>query len=123
MAIWNILQTFGIFYDNLELYMLCSFGTFFPVLVYCAKKNLATLIGSAPPPGYATFGRNQSIKFYYTRKKIVKDFAYMCRGNPAIDFCFRHLPLKINHWTQSYDFDLQRQRCKNASVVKILQRS
>jgi hypothetical protein len=61
-AIWNIFRTVG---------------TFFPVLVYCAKKNLATLIGSAPPPGYATFGRNQSIKFYYTRKKIVKDFAYI----------------------------------------------
>jgi hypothetical protein len=33
MAIWNILQTFGIFYDHLEhfetiWYTLCSFGTF-----------------------------------------------------------------------------------------------
>jgi hypothetical protein len=40
MAIWNILQTFGIFYDNS---ILCSFGTFFPVWVIFTKKNLATL--------------------------------------------------------------------------------
>jgi hypothetical protein len=25
-------------------YILCSFGTFFPVLVSCTKKNLATLV-------------------------------------------------------------------------------
>jgi hypothetical protein len=25
---------------------LCQFGAFFPVLVYCTKKNLATLLGS-----------------------------------------------------------------------------
>jgi hypothetical protein len=35
MAIWIILQTFGMFYDHLVY--------FFPVLVSCAKKNLATL--------------------------------------------------------------------------------
>jgi hypothetical protein len=34
MAIWDI-------YDHLV--HSCSFGTFFPVLVYCVKKNLATL--------------------------------------------------------------------------------
>jgi hypothetical protein len=26
-------------------YIFCSFGTFFPVLVSCTKKNLATLVG------------------------------------------------------------------------------
>jgi hypothetical protein len=35
MAIWNILQKFGIFYNHLVY--------FFPVLVTCTKKNLATL--------------------------------------------------------------------------------
>jgi hypothetical protein len=35
-AIWNILQTFGIFY--IHLVHLCSFGTFFPVWVSCTKK-------------------------------------------------------------------------------------
>jgi hypothetical protein len=35
MAIWNSLQTFGIFYDPLE--HLGSFGTFFPVLVSFTK--------------------------------------------------------------------------------------
>jgi hypothetical protein len=46
---WNILWPFGIFYGFLGYfvtiwYILCSFGTFFPVLVSCSKKNLATLI-------------------------------------------------------------------------------
>jgi hypothetical protein len=39
---------FGIFYGHLRYFItiwciLCSFGTFFPVLVSCTKKNLATL--------------------------------------------------------------------------------
>jgi hypothetical protein len=49
MVIWNILQTFGIFYRHLGYFMtikyiLCSFGTFLLVLVSCTKKNLATLV-------------------------------------------------------------------------------
>jgi hypothetical protein len=48
MAIWNILQTFGMFYVHLVdflfiWYIFCSFGTFFSVLVSCSKKNLAAL--------------------------------------------------------------------------------
>jgi hypothetical protein len=34
-TIWYILWSFGIFYG--------LFGTFLPVLVFCIKKNLATL--------------------------------------------------------------------------------
>jgi hypothetical protein len=44
MAYWNIFRTFGIIMTI--WYILCSFGTLFPVLVSCTKKNLATLIGS-----------------------------------------------------------------------------
>jgi hypothetical protein len=49
MAIWNILQTFWIFYRHFGYfitiwYILCSSGTFFTALVSCTKKNLATLI-------------------------------------------------------------------------------
>jgi hypothetical protein len=45
---WYILWSFGIVYGHLRCfvsigYILCSFGTFFPVLVSCTKKNLATL--------------------------------------------------------------------------------
>jgi hypothetical protein len=52
MAIWNILQTFGIFYGHLGYlmtmwYIFRSFGTFFPLLVPCTKKNLATLLLSS----------------------------------------------------------------------------
>jgi hypothetical protein len=44
-----ILWPLGIFYDHcvhfmIIWYILCSFGTFFPVLVSCTKKNLATLV-------------------------------------------------------------------------------
>jgi hypothetical protein len=38
MVIWNILRSFGICYGRLVI-----FGIFSPVLVYCVKKNLATL--------------------------------------------------------------------------------
>jgi hypothetical protein len=41
-AIWYILRPFGIFYGHLV--MLWSFGIFFPVLVYCVKTNLATML-------------------------------------------------------------------------------
>jgi hypothetical protein len=56
-------------------YILCSFGTFVPVLVYCVKKNLATLvkngwqsrsINDEPDAGIRThdvgFGLNRSVK-------------------------------------------------------------
>jgi hypothetical protein len=62
MVIWNILWSFGIFYGHLEYFMviwniLWSFGIFYChlemlrgifslVLVYCVKKNLATLISA-----------------------------------------------------------------------------
>jgi hypothetical protein len=40
---------FGIFYGHLGYcmtiwYVLCSSGTFFPILVSCTKKNLASLL-------------------------------------------------------------------------------
>jgi hypothetical protein len=41
-AIWYILCPFGIFY--VRLVILLQFGIFFPVLVYCNKTNLATLL-------------------------------------------------------------------------------
>jgi hypothetical protein len=48
---WNILIciVYGLFYRHLGYFMtlwyiLCSFGTFFPVLVSCTEKNLATLL-------------------------------------------------------------------------------
>jgi hypothetical protein len=48
---WYILWPFGIFYGYLGYviticYILCSFGTFCPVLVLCTNKNLTTLIPS-----------------------------------------------------------------------------
>jgi hypothetical protein len=42
MSILNILWRFGIFYDH--WYILCSFGTYFSVLVSRTKENLATLL-------------------------------------------------------------------------------
>jgi hypothetical protein len=41
MAVWNILQTFGILSDRLVHLVLIWY--IFPVLVSCIKKNLATL--------------------------------------------------------------------------------
>jgi hypothetical protein len=50
LAIWNILR---IFYEYLV--HLCSFGTFFPVLVSCTKKNLATLCATIRQAENKTF--------------------------------------------------------------------
>jgi hypothetical protein len=44
MAIWNILRTFGIFYEHLVHFVF--FRYIFQVLVLCTQKNLATLIGT-----------------------------------------------------------------------------
>jgi hypothetical protein len=44
MAVWSILWAFGIFVAFWEV--LWSFGILFTVLVFCTKKNLATLLGS-----------------------------------------------------------------------------
>jgi hypothetical protein len=44
MAIWNILQTSGIFYDHLIHFVFIWY--IFPVWVIFAKKNLVTLIHS-----------------------------------------------------------------------------
>jgi hypothetical protein len=52
MAIWNILRTFGIFYDHLVQFVFI--GTFFPVLVSCTEKNLATLGAQRPPKKFPT---------------------------------------------------------------------
>jgi hypothetical protein len=41
LALWNILQTFGIFYDHLVHFVLIWY--IFPVLESCTYKNLATL--------------------------------------------------------------------------------
>jgi hypothetical protein len=42
MAIWNILQPFGILYGHLVISW--QIWYIFPVLVYCVKKNLAALL-------------------------------------------------------------------------------
>jgi hypothetical protein len=52
MAIWNILQTFGIFYDHLVHFMFI--WDIFPVLVSCTKKNLATMAKIATAVNFST---------------------------------------------------------------------
>jgi hypothetical protein len=48
MAIWNIYGHLGYFMTI--WYILCSFGTFFQVLVSWTNKNLATLLKSSILP-------------------------------------------------------------------------
>jgi hypothetical protein len=52
----NILRPFGIFYGHLVI--LWSFGIFSPVLVYCTKRNLATLVDIAFALGTEDPGSN-----------------------------------------------------------------
>jgi hypothetical protein len=49
MAVWNILQTFGIFYDHL-VNIVFIWYSFILVLVSCTKKNLATPTKTATLP-------------------------------------------------------------------------
>jgi hypothetical protein len=49
MSIWYTLRPFGTLYGHLPYFMAIwyifwLFGAFFPVLVRCSKKNLATLV-------------------------------------------------------------------------------
>jgi hypothetical protein len=52
MAIWSILRPFGLFYGHLVYFLPFDIiyglmvGIFFPVLVCCTNKNLATLVKS-----------------------------------------------------------------------------
>jgi hypothetical protein len=50
MTIWRILLPLEIF--NVHLVYLSSFGIFSPVLVFCSKKNLATLVFKHSPLTY-----------------------------------------------------------------------
>jgi hypothetical protein len=50
MAIWNILQIIGLFYDHLVHFVFI--WNIFPVLVICTKKNLATLEKSTQSRGH-----------------------------------------------------------------------
>jgi hypothetical protein len=47
-AIWNILLTFGIFYDYLVHFVFLWY--IFPDLVSCTEKNLAALTGTQAKP-------------------------------------------------------------------------
>jgi hypothetical protein len=68
---WYILWPFGLFNCNWKYFMaiwyiLWSFGIFFPVLVFCTKKNLATLfqtqqtVRSLKPVQYVYFFREKT---------------------------------------------------------------
>jgi hypothetical protein len=62
MNIWNILQTFGIFYDHFV-----QFGFHmvpFPVLASCTKKNLAT-------PGQSHKSQVIEVDQFMTKKKKI----------------------------------------------------
>jgi hypothetical protein len=48
MSIWNILWTFGKFYDHSVHFVFIWY--IFPVLVSCTMKNLATLVGRNSAP-------------------------------------------------------------------------
>jgi hypothetical protein len=55
MAIWNILQTFGIFYDHLVHLVIIWY--IFPVWISCTKKNLATPVNSPSRKHHFSFLR------------------------------------------------------------------
>jgi hypothetical protein len=108
------MENVGIFYvhfvyftaiGNIILYILWSFGKFFPILVYCTKKNLATLIHTNYLlfPLFSgnedIFGQNFGKYFFHCRSE------YLCSCFCSTDVfwlrsnCFRlaFFPHKILH--------------------------
>jgi hypothetical protein len=93
MAVLNILQTFGIFMTI--GYIFCSFGTFFPVLVSCTRKSLATLIQWSPFYIFWTF---EPLKFF---RIFFSSFILHASGSLATDQGDR-IGRIFAHWATVY---------------------
>jgi hypothetical protein len=88
VSIGDILRRFGIF--HVLLVILWSFGTFFPILVYCIKKNLATLccvrVGDAPATENKKKFKTCSLSIPPKRtrsRKLKNNFAFFYPERPA----------------------------------------
>jgi hypothetical protein len=94
---WYILWPYGIFdgylgyFVNIR-YMLCSVGTFFPVLVSCTKKNLATLVQA-----YIFVGSSDKRAFFNGLSCVQEKYV---GTNCVVDAKFlpRHLFKKTDLW-------------------------
>jgi hypothetical protein len=99
---WYILRTLGPFYGLLLFYMdiwysSWKFGIFFPVLVFCTKKNLATLVTTASrrlekntTKGAPKFDRPHSVQ----TSRSVRDTSFFVQKNLQLQFCQKRLLLK-----------------------------
>jgi hypothetical protein len=77
MPIWNISQTFAIFYNHLLHFVFIWY--IFPGLASCNKKNLATLVQSP-----RRFSFDQREKFFYRlelEKGVLESLAIHRNGN------------------------------------------
>jgi hypothetical protein len=79
---WHILWTFGLFSDNLINFMAYgiiggNFGIFFPVLVWCTEKNLATLHASRGSPPTTSVTKEPILRSRQ-RCKNLQRHVYVC---------------------------------------------
>jgi hypothetical protein len=79
---WNILWTFGVFYGHWKYFMaiwfiLWSFDIFLPVLIFCTKKNLATLI-SVTPEWRKWAGMISNASFFWMKNVSVGNIRLTC---------------------------------------------
>jgi TPR repeat protein len=96
--------------------MLWEFGIFPPILVYCVKKNLATLNANSNEP----LEPFQDSAYDYYQMGCERGYPRACLHAGVIDTFPPGVPITItganpttSGWSQSYDRELQRQRCKN----------
>jgi hypothetical protein len=60
LSIWYILRSFDLFFGRLVYFVAVWY--IFPVLVYCAQKNLATLITPVPPKSVRSSERTSKLR-------------------------------------------------------------
>jgi hypothetical protein len=85
-AIWNIYRLFE--YRMINWYILCSFGTFFPVLVSCTRKNLATLSRNLQIPTEASSFAQDEKSISITERPSLGQAALELRARHASTQCF-----------------------------------
>jgi hypothetical protein len=94
MAIWNILQTFGIFYDHLVHFVFIWY--IFLVLESCTKKNLATLLQIRFFLLQKNVGNKDSDQVFPISRFGLVSVDILCLHTQLVTFCPGMSALSIN---------------------------
>jgi hypothetical protein len=110
MTIWSILWPFGYVYFVAIHYILWSFGIFFPVLVCCTKKNLATLHMFPALSLRVVINRIDMITIWPYRQKQNNEFCADWRQNQGCQiflWTIYQSVEKYTKWLQNNQFSIK----------------